>query len=93
MATVKLPPLTDERLAEIGQSATDLGSLALELVAVRRVICPPEGFTLHDRLAELHDLLCSISGRIDNDHGIYADLDTAIGWAERLTADVAAVTP
>lgn len=49
--------------------------------------------TLRDRLAELHDLLCSIAARCDDEHVIWDDVQTAITLAERLTDEAEAVTP
>ena len=49
--------------------------------------------TLHDRLAELHDLLCSIAGHIDPEYSWGRDMNTAIEWASALTDETQAVTP
>ena len=68
-------------------------AMAVELVAVRAFLAPTTGNTLRDRLAELHDLLCTISARCDDEHVIWDDLQTAIGLAETLTDDAEAVTP
>lgn len=64
-----------------------------EMVAGWAFLAPNEGQTLRDRLAELHDLLCSIASRCDDEHVIWDDLQTAIGWAEKLTDEAEAATP
>ena len=64
-----------------------------ELHGYRNLLVPDEGPTLADRLAELHDLLCTISARIDDEHAIWDDVQTAIDRASALTDEAQAVTP
>lgn len=105
MTAAEIIAVDDELLARFAAggprpSRPDARAMAVELIAVRAVLCPPAGSedstTLHDQLAQIEGELRTLARDMEADERAYTFGWTSTQIADRLSKvldDVATVTP
>ena len=98
--TTDIIAVDDDLLARLADGSrwphrAEAAAMAVELIATRAVICPPDGTTtLHDRLAELDARLHQIANDLtDTDPAVTQDVQAVRVTLDQIITDVGELTP